>query len=192
MSDDFILEYVMDDTIICDQLIEYHKNDTNYKRRGATVGLGGGKVSTDVCIATNNQNPAVIAYMRELCAVGLKNYCERYDHFNHMGIKEPWNIQYYKPEEGYFNWHCERSCYQSDQRALVFMTYLNDVHDGGGTSFHYQDLTVQAEKGLTLIWPVDWTHTHKGEVSPSEEKFIITGWFSTYTREQFSQLQNRK
>ena len=32
-------------------------------------------------------------------------------------------------------------------------------------------------KGLTLIWPADWTHLHRGVVSPSEEKYIITGWF---------------
>ena len=135
--DDFILEYVMDDTTLCDQLIDYHKNDTDYKRRGITA-TGQGKVSTDVTIATNNQNPSIIAYMKELCAVGLKNYCERYNHLDHMGIKESWNIQYYKPKEGYTNWHCERSCYQSNQRALVFMTYLNDVNDGGETEFYYQ------------------------------------------------------
>ena len=182
-KDDFILEYVMDDTAICDQLIDYHKNDTEYKLRGITVGYGaqgGGKVSTDVCIATNNQNPAVIAYMRELCSVGLKNYTERYDHFNHMGIKEPWNIQYYKPEEGYFNWHCERSCYQSDQRALVFMTYLNDVTDGGETEFYYQQKKVKAVKGKTVIWPTDFTHTHRGVVSLTEDKYIATGWFNFF------------
>ena len=33
-------------------------------------------------------------------------------------------------------------------------------------------------KGLTLIWPADWTHVHRGIVSASEEKYIITGWFS--------------
>ena len=44
---------------------------------------------------------------------------------------------------------------------LVFMTYLNTVTDLGGTAFKYQNLEVQAEKGLTLIWPSDWTHTHK-------------------------------
>ena len=36
-------------------------------------------------------------------------------------------------------------------RCLVFMTYLNDVEDGG-TSFKYQDIDMQIfKKGLTLI-----------------------------------------
>ena len=60
---------------------------------------------------------------------------------------------------------------------LVFMTYLNDVLDGG-TEFKYQKLITKAKKGLTLIWPSDFTHTHKGQISNTSEKYIITGWFS--------------
>ena len=57
------------------------------------------------------------------------------------------------------------------------MTYLNNVKDGG-TMFKYQNLTIPAKKGLTLIWPSDWTHTHKGQISNTKEKYIITGWYS--------------
>ena len=55
------------------------------------------------------------------------------------------------------------------------MTYLNDVPDGG-THFKYQDLTTPAEKGLTLIWPTDFSHTHKGQITKQHEKYILTGW----------------
>ena len=58
------------------------------------------------------------------------------------------------------------------------MTYLNDVHDGGGTDFKYQGKRQHARKGKTLIWPSDFTHTHRGEPSPTEEKYVATGWFS--------------
>ena len=57
------------------------------------------------------------------------------------------------------------------------MTYLNNV-DEGGTEFYYQKMITPAKKGLTLIWPTDWTHTHKGQISKTQEKFIITGWYS--------------
>ena len=50
----------------------------------------------------------------------------------------------------------------SANRHLVFMTYLNDVFDEGGTEFFYQKIKAQPRKGLTLIWPVDWTHLHRG------------------------------
>ena len=85
-----------------------------------------------------------------------------------------WNIQYYKAGQGYKDWHCERS--SNNKRLLVWMTYLNDVPDGG-TEFLYQNITSPAKKRLTLIWPTDWTHTHRGQISEGHEKYIATGWF---------------
>ena len=55
------------------------------------------------------------------------------------------------------------------------MTYLTDNPDGG-TQFLYQDLNIPAERGKTLIWPAEWTFTHKSRVDPEREKMIITGW----------------
>ena len=56
------------------------------------------------------------------------------------------------------------------------MTYLNDL-EKGGTEFKYQKITTPSKKGLTLIWPTDFTHTHKSEIV-NKEKIIITGWLS--------------
>ena len=57
------------------------------------------------------------------------------------------------------------------------MTYLNDVKVGGETEFKYQNLKIKPKKGLSLIWPTDFTHVHKGIVAPKEDKWIVTGWF---------------
>ena len=57
------------------------------------------------------------------------------------------------------------------------MTYLNDVKDGG-TEFLHQNITTPAKKGLTLIWPAFWTHTHRGVISKTKEKYIVTGWIN--------------
>ncbi len=65
------------------------------------------------------------------------------------------------------------------------MTYLNDVEDGGGTEFYHQNLIVKPRKGKTLIWPADWTHTHRGVTSPTQEKYVITGWFNYQTDVEF-------
>ena len=56
------------------------------------------------------------------------------------------------------------------------MTYLNNVKNGG-TEFKYQKLKTEAKEGLTLIWPTDFTHTHRGLVA-KETKYIITGWYT--------------
>jgi hypothetical protein len=56
------------------------------------------------------------------------------------------------------------------------MLYLNDVDDGG-TEFKYQKLILKAKKGNLVIWPAEFTHTHRGVVSKTKEKYIATGWF---------------
>ena len=56
------------------------------------------------------------------------------------------------------------------------MTYLNNVEDKGQTEFYYQKLNVKPEKGLTLIWPAEWTHTHRGNKVIKGTKYMITGW----------------
>ena len=64
-------------------------------------------------------------------------------------------------------------------RALVYMTYLNTVTDQGETEFKYQKTKYKPVKGKSLIWPTDFTHTHRGIPSPTQEKWIATGWFIT-------------
>ncbi|PPR12741.1 MAG: hypothetical protein CFH42_01715 [Alphaproteobacteria bacterium MarineAlpha12_Bin1] len=86
------------------------------------------------------------------------------------------NIQRYHEGEHYQEVHTERSSMNTLHRVLAWMTYLNDVEDGGSTSFHHYDLDVKPEKGKTLIWPADWTHAHSGKVLNSGTKYIITGW----------------
>jgi len=87
-------------------------------------------------------------------------------------------IQHYRPGGGFKMPHFERGGYATATRMLVWMTYLNDVTDGGGTHFVYQKHTFEAKKGRTLIWPSDFTHTHAGVVSPNQHKYIITGWMN--------------
>ncbi len=93
-----------------------------------------------------------------------------------VDLREPFNIQRYEPGGGYHVWHYERSPDRT-QREFVWMTYLNDVPDGG-TQFYYQNRTEKAIKGKTLIWPAGYTHVHKGQISKKNIKYIITGWIS--------------
>jgi hypothetical protein len=58
------------------------------------------------------------------------------------------------------------------------MTYLNNVTDGGETEWYHQDLKIQPQKGLTVIWPADWCFVHRGNITPTQDKYIITGWFN--------------
>jgi hypothetical protein len=184
----FILQEKIKDLTICDELIEYHKNSPfQYAGTNSNIVDVTKKASTDVQINNNNVNDDLIQrYLKELKIVCDK-YIEKYKYCNDYypwDIVEGFNIQHYKPNEGYFAWHTERACniYPVNNRHLVFMTYLNDVDDGGETEFYYQKLKVKAEKGKTVIFPADWTHTHKGITSPTENKYIITGWYNFVDR----------
>ena len=180
MSETFIKEYNFseEDMHLCDDLIEYHKNNMEYKNLGKSIGANEMKKSTDVTVFPASQNPFILMY-RKLWFGYIKEYNAAYDNpLAEMTIADGFNIQHYKPGEGYLNWHSERSIHLTHQRALTFMTYLNDVEDGGGTEFKYQGLRHNAKKGKTLIWPSDFTHTHRGQKSETEEKYITTGWFN--------------
>jgi hypothetical protein len=56
------------------------------------------------------------------------------------------------------------------------MVYLNDVLDGGETEFLYQSRRVKPREGRVVIFPVQWTHTHRGNPPLSGEKYIATSW----------------
>ena len=95
---------------------------------------------------------------------------------------QPWGwtaprIQRYNPGQYFDKAHCENDGTSGTvYRHFAYMTYLNDVSYGGGTEFLNQNITTPAETGLTLIWPAQWTHFHRGIVAPKEVKYIITGW----------------
>ena len=93
-------------------------------------------------------------------------------------MEEYFIIKRYYPNEGYYIKHCENTGLpRSERRMLAWMLYLNDVDDGGETSFPTQELEFQAKCGDMLIWPAYWTHPHHGIVSPTQTKYIASGWF---------------
>ena len=189
-KENFIGFYQIEDLSICDDLIKYF-NESDNKVPGRSYQINGNSVidldwkdSIDVTITTSESNPLFSRYVNEL-AKAADEYKKKFPNsvnYASWKILEAVNIQYYKPGGGFKAWHCERgvATYPIATRHLVWMTYLNDVADGGGTEFYHQDLIVQAKKGLTIIWPADWTYTHRGEISPSQEKYIITGWFNYF------------
>jgi len=185
----FIYEDYIVDVNICDELIKwFHSN----KKFHATGVVGGKEQTIDPTRKKSIDLPfdlvnimkkvkVVASYSYQLHSI-LERYLKVYSLANQVepfGITEPVNIQYYKPYEGYRAVHCERSGFKSTiGRHLAFQTYLNTVQDGGETEFIYQQYKCKAVKGKTLIWPADWTHSHRGIISPTEDKYIITGWYT--------------
>ena len=185
----FIGQYYLEDLSICEKLIDYFNNNKSKQHLGL---IGNGEVdlnikkSTDISIFPSEffieENSVILDYLKHLRKC-IDLYIEDYpdcNEYSAWAIKEGINLRKYKPGEGFTSWHTER-CSNSinvQDRHIAFMTYLNDVTDGGGTEFKNQNIIIQPEKGKTLIWPTDWTHTHRGIASKTQSKYIITGWFS--------------
>ena len=166
---------------ICDDLVDYFKDNHIDAAPGTVGGTDGAivdatiKDSIDLHVTPHENNTIITEYISALGSA-LNQYQEKYKMLVRMSrftLTSNWNIQHYKAGQGYKDWHCERS--SNNKRLIVWMTYLNDV-PGGGTEFLYQKITSPAKKGLTLFWPTDWTHTHRGQISENHEKYIATGW----------------
>jgi len=183
--DNFICGWYSDKLDVCDFLIDHYTNNPNkvtgkMNLDGYSVLNTEEKDSTDIALLDVN---VANYYVENILRPCFDSYISKYEYctkFNAMGVIEPFNIQYYKPNGGFKIWHTERSTPQGKavSRHMVFMTYLNDVDDAGETEFFHQKIKFKPQKGLTLIWPADWTFTHRGIPSPSQEKYIITGWYN--------------
>jgi hypothetical protein len=173
------------DPALCDMLVDYYNSNQHKWEDGVTKS---GEVdhsikhSTDLHLNIDELMQMQYANALQEC-VAL--YMEKWKTSGVTGVLpvEGMNIQKYPAGGGFKTWHFERSKASEPNcnRHLVFMTYLNDVAEGGGTEFAHQrevrgETALKAEKGLTVIWPADWTHTHRGIVAPNEEKIIATGW----------------
>jgi hypothetical protein len=96
--------------------------------------------------------------------------------------------KYLKGSGGYPHWHSEiypkdPNCEQL-HRVLAFQFYLNDVAEGGETEFYYQPRKVESKAGRMVIFPAGFTHTHRGNVPRSHDKYIITSWVLFHRAEQ--------
>lgn len=103
-------------------------------------------------------------------------------YFHHM-LQPPIIKKYIAPGGGYHAWHSDLGIdAPANQRLLVAMVYLNDVDEGGETSFWHQDLKIKPEKGTLVIFPPYYTHLHRGERPISNNKYILNCYIGLDTQ----------
>ena len=185
-KNNFIAGWYIEDSLVCDNIIRFYNKNSNYINRGA-MGVNGKidldkKNSFDLGFDSNDNREPLFSYKKNLSKI-LELYKNKYkmcsEQQNQWGLYEGYNIQKYPKGGGFPAWHYENTGYgYRINRHLVFMTYLNDVLKDGETEFMYQKIKIKPEKGLTLIWPATWEYTHRGNICPNQEKYIMTGWYS--------------
>ena len=193
MSDHFIREYKIQDPSLCDKIIDLFHYAKSIKATLPGI-IDTGTVNRDIkdsedfipLSVPDNIVPllpdpdkcgfnAIVDEMNRL----FQQYCldvELY-FFGYLGMKDPPQIQYYKPGGGFKEWHVD-NVNGFIERQFVHILYLNDVPDGG-TEFKNQNYTCKAEKGKLLIFPANFAYVHRGQISETHEKYILTGWVTT-------------
>lgn len=180
----FIGSWDIEALSLCDELITFFETHQANQTQGRTAGglNTEAKNSTDLAIRPHDlEQPGhePIREYIELLFDCYKDYLEQWPFLKSILSDAEigsFNLQKYEPGGHFMKVHSERTTLDTSHRVLAWMTYLNDVEDGGSTRFEHQGLEVQPERGKTLIWPAEWTHAHRGNVVNSGLKYIITGW----------------
>ena len=186
----FISGWYTDEFQLCDDLMKFARE--NEKRLPGRVNLPDGTQGVDLDIKNSidsklEDSPDLMKRYFGVLQRCLIEYSKQYEHGIvqvSLGVLEGANIQLYPQGGGFkpFHWERSHSVYPQLNRYLVYMTYLNDITEGGETEFFYQGVKITPRKGLTLIWPSDWPFTHRGIPAMKEEKVIVTGWLSLVVR----------
>jgi hypothetical protein len=73
-------------------------------------------------------------------------------------------------------YQCDRNDIHSSHKSLSWITFLNNTKKlEGCMNFKNFDYSIQPKKGLTLMWPSDWTHLNNHDVVKTQDKLIIRG-----------------
>ena len=188
LNPNFIGAWYLSDASLCDELVRYFNDRKGDQIQGVT---GDGfnpqtKLCTDLQIrpkeVDGDDAHLIDRYLSELYTFFL-DYTDQWPFIKVIAPEVEigqFNIQRYAVGEHFQKVHTERSGIQTLHRIFAWMTYLNDVDTGGTTNFYHYGIQVSPKKGLTLIWPAEWTHAHAGDVIKKGEKYIITGWMNFF------------
>ena len=131
--------------------------------------------STIKMTGTGQLNDTFVAKFWEMA---YKEYTDKYSIFDKFPYHAIFFNKVQKTEvgEGYHVWHCENSGRSESTRMLAYILYLNDVEEGGETEFLYYPIRIKPKKGKLILFPAAFTHTHRGNIPLTNEKYVMTGW----------------
>ena len=165
---------------ICDQIIEFYNQNLDSIKDSELVSQGVDKSSRksfELEIGWENKlMHDIIAEIDNLIVDYLQCYPEVGRTFSES-YYECGHILKYETDDGFYKYHYDKDGLGIHDRVLSIIIYLNDVESGGETEFKYFDpKIVKPKKGTVLIFPSDWTHTHRGNSPKSNEKMICVVW----------------
>jgi hypothetical protein len=191
---------------ICDKIINYFENNTEYQYEGLThKGLDQNiKTATNMLIPENDDINNTNIYWKEISKIlddeltkhlkiynikindkpnfsSKNNYGKIFEHLPQTLTRfQPYMIQSYEPSKGRYVYHSDDAINLKllAKRELTYIWYLNDVEDGGETEFFGDNKTkiIKPKCGKLCLFPAHWTFPHRAKIAFSSKKHIVTGW----------------
>tara|TARA_R100000808_G_scaffold18202_1_gene39987 strand:- start:887 stop:1429 length:543 start_codon:yes stop_codon:yes gene_type:complete len=161
----------------CNNLIEWFENNIDKANPG---GVGYNKLSNrEICLEVKTQNDYF--NLGQTLVSSIESFKSAYPPINkYIGkwvINNFVQLVKYDPNHYYSDIHCENDGHPKFlKRVFAWMIFLNDIKEGGGTKFLFQDFIAEPKAGDFYIWSAAWTHLHQGINAPKETKYIVTGW----------------
>ncbi len=184
LSPNFIGSWMIDNSL-CNELVVYFENNQGNLQQGAIGSHASIKLDVknrmDLRISAKDihlsKDKVFKMYFDNLFEC-YKDFSDKWPHLKKIASQldiPSFNIGRYETGQHYQALHCEREGLGSLHRLFAFMTYLNNVEEGGTTYFDNYNLEIKPKTGLTLIWPAEWTHTHRGNKVIKGTKYMLTG-----------------
>jgi hypothetical protein len=171
---EYIVEY--DNALplnICDLIINFFESNKDVHINGR---IQDGKINNNILIS----NDILLDYnLEKYMNYHLEKYFIKYMNENKYNnsinlINEKWIIKKYKKNIGFFDWHIDNVPLPKT-RMLSIIYYLNDIDNGGETSFKIENkiVNIKPKKGKLIIFPSNYPYIHKGNIPISNDKYIL-------------------
>lgn len=167
---------------LSDRFIEKHKEleeTASISLARGNIDNGGLQNRKDYAFYFDREAQNLASEINVVLDAAITRYIDEYPSIGmHPLISTCVKVQRTPPKGGFHMWHCEKGMGMNSARALVWMVYLNDTPEGEGTTeFLEQGVVLQPKKNSVVLFPADWTHTHRGNPVYTADKFIATGWY---------------
>ncbi len=174
---------------LCNELIDAFNNNTELHYQGHTTGgiNHSIKKTTDLIIPKdtekwNKTEKLLSSYLQKAIVEYIKLY-RRFIREDEKLYVPHFQIQKYEKNEGHFQGY-HHDFYIDERiasfRVITFIIYLNHISIGGETEF-MDEIQIIPSPGKIVLFPAAWPYIHKGNIPISDDKYIVTGWFVSFT-----------
>jgi hypothetical protein len=158
----FIAGWYLEDLDLCDRLKQFHYDSKDFEYDCNRYQINDPNDNSHRIVDLNETESLYEEYGSIMVQVYDLYRC-KFDQATIPNgvIPDKLELQVYYPLCGDRLLSYRSSKFEHGNRKITFMTFLNDDYQGGEVEFHYQGITVSPEKGLTIMFPSNWTHAYK-------------------------------